>query len=121
VQLGRNRLLEEEVAEAALTYRRAVEGDEYYGAAGRHLDMALGRLHRAPNPGRPWPAPEAVTPGREAPRDVLGGLTSMPPVVGTLTAGRVSRDRAGVSDGAFTTARKASAPGHPPPPAPALR
>ncbi len=81
-QLERNRLLEE-VAEAALALRRG-ERD-----AGRRLDAALGRLHRAPNPGRGWLAPEAVTLVREALQGVLVGLARKPPVVGTLAAGRV--------------------------------
>jgi hypothetical protein len=80
-QLERNRLLEE-VAEAALALRQG-ERD-----AGRRLDRALGRLHKAPNPGRFWLAPEAVTLVREALQGVLDGLARRPPVVGTLAAGR---------------------------------
>jgi hypothetical protein len=81
-QLERNRVLEE-VAAAALAHR---QGDR---EAGRRLDVALGRLHRAPNPGRSWLAPEAVTLVREALQGVLDGLARKPPVVGTLAAGRV--------------------------------
>lgn len=51
--------------------------------------MALGRLHKAPNPGRSWLAPEAVMLVREALQGVLDGLARRPPVVGTLAAGRV--------------------------------
>jgi hypothetical protein len=72
VQLERNRLLEA-AAGAALAFR---QGDR---DAGRRLDVALGRLHRGSNPGLPWLAPEAATLGREALRDVLGGLTRKPP------------------------------------------
>jgi hypothetical protein len=64
-QLERNRLLEA-VAEAALEYRRPTEGRQDTREAGRRLDVALGRLHRAPNPGRSWLAPEAVRLVREA-------------------------------------------------------
>jgi hypothetical protein len=81
-QLERNRLLEE-VAEAALALRQG-ERD-----AGRRLDVALGRLHDAPNPGRGWLAPEAVRLVREALQGVLDGLARRPPVVGTLAGGRV--------------------------------
>jgi hypothetical protein len=81
-QLERNRLLEE-VAEAALAVR---QGDR---AAGRRLDGALARLHKAPNPGRGWLAPEAVRLVREALQGVLDGLARRPPAVGTLAAGRV--------------------------------
>jgi hypothetical protein len=81
-QLERNRLLEE-VAAAALALRQGDRG------AGRRLDVALGRLHRAPNPGRGWLAPEAVRLVREALQGVLDGLARKPPVVGTLAAGRV--------------------------------
>jgi hypothetical protein len=81
-QLERNRLLEE-VAEAALALRQG-ERD-----AGRRLDAALGRLHKAPSPGRGWLAPEAVRLVREALQGVLDGLARRPPVVGTLAAGRV--------------------------------
>jgi hypothetical protein len=81
-QLERNRLLED-VADAALALRQG-ERD-----AGRRLDAALGRLHQAPNPGRGWPALEAVRLVREALRGVLDGLARRPPVVGTLAAGRV--------------------------------
>jgi hypothetical protein len=81
-QLERNRLLEE-VAAAALALRQG-ERD-----AGRRLDVALGRLHRAPNPGRNWLASEAVTLVREALQGVLDGLARKPPAVGTLAAGRV--------------------------------
>jgi hypothetical protein len=81
-QLERNRLLEE-VAEAALALRKG-ERD-----AGRRLDVALGRLHRAPSPGRGWRAPEAVRLVREALQGVLDGLARRPPVVGMLAAGRV--------------------------------
>ena len=88
VQLGRNRRLET-VAEAALAYRRAAEGGQDTRGAGRRLDAALGRLHRAPNPGRSWLAPEAVRLVREALQGVLDGLARRPPVVGTLAAGRV--------------------------------
>ena len=49
--------------------------------AGRRLDAALGRLHKAPNPGRSWLAPEALASapplvdGRHRPRqDEEGGL-----------------------------------------------
>jgi hypothetical protein len=101
-QLERNRRLEA-VAEAALALRRG-ERD-----AGRRLDVALGRLYRAPNPGRSRLAPEAVRLVREARQGVSDRLARGPPVVGTRAAGRVSRDRAGCSEGAFTTARKASA------------
>jgi hypothetical protein len=87
-QLGRNRLLEE-VAEAALDYRRATEERQDKREAGRRPYVALGRLHRAPNPGRRWLAPEAVTLVREALQGVLDGLARWPPVVGTLAAGRV--------------------------------
>jgi hypothetical protein len=59
-QLERNRLLEE-VAEAALAFR---QGDR---DAGRRLGAALGRPHRAPNPGRSWLAPEAVMLGERPP------------------------------------------------------
>jgi hypothetical protein len=76
------------VAEAALAYRRTVEGGEDDGAAARRLDVALGRLHRAPNPGRSWLAPEAVTLVREALQGALDGLARRPQVVGTLGAGR---------------------------------
>jgi hypothetical protein len=82
-QLERNRLLEA-VAEAALAHR---QGDR---DAGRRLDGALARLHKAPNPGRPWLAPEAVTLVREALQGVLDGLARRPTVVGTLAAGRVA-------------------------------
>jgi hypothetical protein len=82
-QLGRNRLLEE-VAEAALAFRQG-ESD-----AGRRLGVALARLDEAPNPGRRWLAPEAVTLVREALQGVLDGLARKPPVVGTLAAGRVA-------------------------------
>ena len=51
--------------------------------------MELGRLHRAPNPGQSWLAPEAVRLVREALQGVLDGLARRPPVVGTLAAGRV--------------------------------
>ncbi len=81
-QLERNRLLEA-VAEAAL----ALQQGERDG--GRRLDVALGRLHRAPNPGRGWLTPEAVRLVREALEGVLDGLARRPPVVGTLAAGRV--------------------------------
>jgi len=83
VQLERNRLLEA-VAEAALALRR----DER--EAGRRLDVALGRLDQAPNPGRGWLAPEAVRQVREALQGVPDGLARRPPVVGTLAAGRVA-------------------------------
>ena len=82
-QLERNRLLEA-VADAALALRQG-ERD-----AGRRLDVALGRLHNVPNPGRRWLAPEAVTLVREALQGVLDGLARKPPVVGTLAAGRVA-------------------------------
>jgi hypothetical protein len=82
-QLERNRLLEA-VAEAALALRR----DER--EAGRRLDVALGRLDQAPNPGRGWLAPEAVRQVREALQGVPDGLARRPPVVGTLAAGRVA-------------------------------
>ena len=81
-QLDRNRLLEE-VAAAALALR---QGNR---EAGRRLDVALGRLHKVPSPGRGWLAPEAVTLVREALEGVLDGLARRPPVVGTLAAGRV--------------------------------
>jgi hypothetical protein len=87
-QLERSRLLEE-VAEAALAYRRAAESGAD-DAAGRRLDVALGRPHRAPNPGRRWLAPEAVTLVREALQGVLDRLARRPPVVRTLAAGRVA-------------------------------
>jgi hypothetical protein len=82
-QPERNRLLEA-VAEAALALRRG-ERD-----AGRRLGAALGRLDEAPNPGRGWLAPEAVTLVREALQGALDGLARKPPVVGTLAAGRVA-------------------------------
>jgi len=82
-QLERNRRLEE-VAEAALAFRQG-ESD-----AGRRLGVALARLDDAPNPGRRWLAPEAVTLVREALQGVLDGLARKPPVVGTLAAGRVA-------------------------------
>jgi hypothetical protein len=82
-QLECNRLLEA-VAEAALALRQG-ERD-----AGRRLDVALSRLHRALNPGRGWLAPEAVRLVREALQGVLDGLARKPPVVGTLAAGRVA-------------------------------
>jgi hypothetical protein len=81
VQPERNRLLEA-VAEAALAFRQG-ERD-----AGRRLGVALGRLHKAPNPGRGSLAPEAVRLAREALQGVLDGLTRRPPAVGTLAAGR---------------------------------
>jgi len=87
-QLERNRL-PEAVADAALEYRRAADGRQDTRDAGRRLDVALGPLHRVPNPGRSWLAPEAVTLVREALQGVLGGLARKPPVVGTLAAGRV--------------------------------
>jgi hypothetical protein len=82
-QLERNRLLEA-VADAALALRQG-ERD-----AGRRLGVALARLDDAPNPGRRWLAPEAVTLVREALQGVLDGLARKPPVVGTLAAGRVA-------------------------------
>jgi hypothetical protein len=81
-QLERNRRLEE-VAEAALAFR---QGDR---EAGRRLGAALGRLHEAPNPGRRWLAPEAVTLVGEALQGMLDGLARRPPAVGTLVAARV--------------------------------
>jgi hypothetical protein len=59
------------------------------GRGARVIVRGLGRLHRAPNPGRSWLAPEAVTPVREALQGVLDGLARKPPVLGTLAAGRV--------------------------------
>jgi hypothetical protein len=82
-QLERNRLLEE-VAEAAAASRQG-ESD-----AGRRLGVALARLDDAPNPGRRWLPPGAVTLVREARQGVLDGLARKPPVVGTLAAGRVA-------------------------------
>jgi hypothetical protein len=82
-QLERNWLLEE-VAEAALASRQG--GSD----AGRRLGVALARLDEAPNPGRRWLAPEAVTLVREALQGVLDGLARKPPVVGALAAGRVA-------------------------------
>ena len=88
-QLGRNRL-PEEVAEPALAYRRAAEGGAD-AAAGRRLDLALGRLHESPSPRRGWLAPEAMRLVREALRGVLDGLARKPPVVGALAARRTGR------------------------------
>jgi hypothetical protein len=82
-QLERNRLLEA-VAEAALAHRLGEREAE------RRLDVALGRLDQAPNPGRGWLAPKAVRLVREALQGVLDGLARRPPVVGTLAAGRVA-------------------------------
>jgi hypothetical protein len=82
-------VLSQEAAEAALDYRRGTEARRGTREAGRRLDVALGRLHRAPNPGQSWLAPEAVTLAREALQGVLGGLARKPPVVGTLAAGRM--------------------------------
>ena len=65
------------------TLPRCVESSPRRGGA------ALGRLHRASNPGRGWLAPEAVRLVREALQGVLDGLARKPPVVGTLAAGRV--------------------------------
>jgi hypothetical protein len=46
------------------------------------LDVALGRLHRTPNPGRSWLAPEAARLAREALQGVLDGQARRPPMVG---------------------------------------
>ena len=69
--------------EAALALRRGER------EAGRRLDVALGRLDQAPNPGRGWLAPEAVRLVREALQGVLDSLERRPPVVGMPAAGRV--------------------------------
>ena len=56
---------------------------------GRRLDMALGRLHWEPNPGRRWLTLEAVALVREVLHGVLDRLGRRPPVVGKTVAGRV--------------------------------
>jgi len=78
-QLERNRLLEE-VAAAAIAHR---QGDR---EAERRLDVALGRLHRAPNPGRSWLQLRCDSPARAGPalRPVREGRDIFSPLPATL-------------------------------------
>jgi hypothetical protein len=75
------------VHQALASGLRSLSGDPLLRLL-RHLDVALGRPHQAPNPGRSWLALEAVTLVREVLQGMRDGLARKPPAAGTLATGR---------------------------------